>query len=79
LFTQFPFAEVDIEEISAAVSSVFNTNLSDKEEEILKLQCDIPLKARAPKKNLWNLQRTVPRLAISSSSLDRIFCINLPL
>jgi hypothetical protein len=25
------------------------------EEEILKLQCDIPLKARACEENLWNL------------------------
>lgn len=55
MFTQFQFAEVDTEEISATVSSVFNTIVSDMEEEILKLQCDIPLKARAPEKNLWNL------------------------
>jgi hypothetical protein len=50
VFTQYPFAEVDTEEISATVSPVFNTNVSDKDEEILKLQCDIPLKARAPEK-----------------------------
>jgi len=55
VFTQFPFAEVDTEKISATVSSMFNTNVSDLEEEILKLQCDTPLKARAPEKNLWNI------------------------
>jgi hypothetical protein len=29
--------------------------LSDLEEEILKLQSDIPLKARASEKKIWNL------------------------
>jgi hypothetical protein len=47
----FPFAEVDIEEMSATMSSMFNVNTSDLEEEILKLQCDISLKARASEKN----------------------------
>jgi hypothetical protein len=51
VFTQFSFAEVDIEDISATVSSTFKTNVSDQEEEILMLQCDIPLKASAPEKN----------------------------
>jgi hypothetical protein len=55
VFTQLPFAEVDTEEISATVSTMFNTNVSDQEEEILKLQCDIPLKASAPDSILWNL------------------------
>jgi len=55
VFTQFPFAEFDTEKISATVSSMFNTNVSHLEEELLKLQCDTPLKARAPEKNLWNI------------------------
>jgi len=55
VLTHFPFAEVDTEEISATVSSMINTNVSDMEEEMLKLQCDILLKARAPEENLWNL------------------------
>jgi hypothetical protein len=55
VFTQFPFAEVDKEEISATVSSMFNTNVSDQEEQILTLQCDIPIQASAPEKVLWNL------------------------
>jgi hypothetical protein len=30
-------------------------NTSDLEEEILKLQCDIPLKVSSHEKNVWNL------------------------
>lgn len=55
VFMSYPFAEVDIEGISAIISSLFNMNASDLEEEILKLQSDIPLKARASEKNFWNL------------------------
>lgn len=51
----FPFADVDIADISGNISSMFNLNTSNVEEEILKLQSDIPLKARASDIHFWKL------------------------
>jgi hypothetical protein len=60
---------------------MFNMNASDLEEEILKFQLDIPLRARASeKKNPESTpRRTIPRLEFNSPSFDSIFWINLPL
>ena len=54
-FISFPFGESDIENISSNFAHIFQMNSSDLEIEILTLQSDINLKARAKEKDFWNL------------------------
>lgn len=69
VFMSFPFVEINIEEISATMSSKFNMNASDLEIEILKLQCDIPVKARASEKKFWNFLHEEQYPALRSIAL----------
>ncbi|KAK5644427.1 hypothetical protein RI129_005727 [Pyrocoelia pectoralis] len=51
----FPFGEFDNEDISSNLAHTFQLNSSYLEFEILTIQSDIILKARANDNNFWNL------------------------
>ncbi|KAF2894565.1 hypothetical protein ILUMI_11613 [Ignelater luminosus] len=54
-FISFPFGEFDNEDISSNLAHTFQLNSSDLELEILTIQSDIILKARANENYFWNL------------------------
>ncbi|KAF2894853.1 hypothetical protein ILUMI_11323 [Ignelater luminosus] len=53
-FISFPFGEFDNEDISSNLAHTFQSNSSDLELEILTIQSDIILKARANENYFWN-------------------------
>ncbi|XP_042221307.1 EPM2A-interacting protein 1-like [Homarus americanus] len=52
----FPFGKItNVEDIASRMASVFNMDISEVENELLKLKNDIQIKSRATGGRFWNL------------------------
>ncbi|KAK1903952.1 General transcription factor II-I repeat domain containing protein 2A [Dissostichus eleginoides] len=75
-FMCYPFQEdVEVDSLASKIATPFHLNSSGVEDEILTLQADIQLKARAHGQQLWNLltEEKYPNMRTCATFLTALF------
>ena len=80
-FMCYPFREdVEVDSLASKIAMLFHLNSSGVEDEILTLQADIQLKARAHGQQFWNLltEGKYPNMRKCATFLTALFVSLFP-